>query len=375
VVGTRAAAWAPVGGLAAVVVLDEHDEALQQEGAPTWHARHVAIERARRAGVPCVLVSSVPSLDALAWGHLLSMSRAEEREGWPLLEIVDRTRDDPARTSLVTNALMRHLRSESRVVCVLNRRGQARLLACVTCGDLARCERCDAAVEEPEPARFHCRRCGADRPAVCTSCGASRFKRLRPGVARLREELEAAAGEEVAEVTGASDDEVPDRRVYVGTEAVLHRLDRADVVAFLDFDEELLAPRYRATEQALALLARAARLVRGRAAGGRLLVQTGVPRHDVLDAVLHADPSRWSTREAERRRAFGQPPFGAFALVKGPAADGYVAELATCPRVAVGGAERGAYLVRAPDATALADALASVPRRSGVRIAVDPPRV
>jgi primosomal protein N' (replication factor Y) len=163
--------------------------------------------------------------------------------------------------------------------------------------------------------------------------------------------------------------------VYIGTEAVLHRLDRADVVAFLDFDEELLAPRYRATDQALALLARAARLVGGRAGGGRLLVQTGVPRHDVLAAVLQADPSRWSTREAERRRAFGQPPFGALALVKGPAAEAYVAELATRSDVDVGGAERGSYLVRATDPTTLADALASVPRRAGVRIAVDPPRV
>ena len=72
VVGTRAAAWAPVADLAAVVVLDEHDEAHQQEQAPTWHARDVAIERARRAGVPCVLTSPCPTLEALAWGDLLA---------------------------------------------------------------------------------------------------------------------------------------------------------------------------------------------------------------------------------------------------------------------------------------------------------------
>jgi primosomal protein N' (replication factor Y) len=361
--------------LAAVVVLDEHDEALQQEGAPTWHARDVAIERARRAGVPCVLVSAVPSLDALAWGRLVTTSRDEERQGWPYVELVDRTRYDPARTSLVSDPLLRHLRSDARVVCVLNRPGQARLLACVSCTALARCERCDAAVEEPELARFHCRRCGADRPAVCASCGATRFKRLRPGVARLREELEAAAGTAVAEVTGASDDEVPERRIYVGTEAVLHRIEHADVVAFLDFDEELLAPRYRANDQAIALLARAARLVGGRGGGGRVLVQTSFPRHDVLDAVLQADPSRWSTPEAGRRRAFGQPPFGALALVKGVGAALYAAELATRVGVAIGETGRGTYLVRAPDSTVLADALASVPRRSDVRIAVDPPRV
>src|SRR5207342_2268934 len=65
VVGARAAAWAPMPVMGAVVVLDEHDEALQEERAPTWHARDVAVERARRGGVPCLLVSPVPSLAAL----------------------------------------------------------------------------------------------------------------------------------------------------------------------------------------------------------------------------------------------------------------------------------------------------------------------
>ncbi len=68
VVGTRAAAWAPVGDLAAVVVVDEHDESHQQEAAPTWHARDVAAERARRAGVPCVLVVAVPVARGLGAG-------------------------------------------------------------------------------------------------------------------------------------------------------------------------------------------------------------------------------------------------------------------------------------------------------------------
>ena len=93
VIGARAAAWAPMPRLGAVVVLDEHDEALQEERAPTWHARDVAIERARRAGVPCVLVSPCPSLEALRWGRLLTTSRAEEREGWPVVEVVDRGRE------------------------------------------------------------------------------------------------------------------------------------------------------------------------------------------------------------------------------------------------------------------------------------------
>ncbi len=84
-VGSRSAALAPVGNLAAVVVVDEHDENYQEERAPTWHARDLAIERARRAGIPCVLTSPSPSLEALEWGELVVPSRKEERDGWPIL--------------------------------------------------------------------------------------------------------------------------------------------------------------------------------------------------------------------------------------------------------------------------------------------------
>ena len=108
--------------------------------------------------------------------------------------------------------------------------------------------------------------------------------------------------------------------VLIGTEAVLHRAASADVVAFLDLDAELLAPRYRAGEQAMALLARAARLVGGRAGGGRLLVQTFLPRHEVLQAVLHADPIRFAKVEMSRREMLQLPPFAALAAVSGAGA-------------------------------------------------------
>ncbi len=183
VVGTRAAAWAPVRDLAAVVVIDEHDERWQQERAPTWHARDVAAERARRAGVPCVLTSPAPSLEALAWGALITPSRQVERDGWPVAEIIDRRQEDIGRAGLFSPRLVQVLRGPGRVVCVLNRKGRAGLLACTTCGETARCERCDAAVAlVAEPEHLVCRRCGTERPVVCLSCGGGRFKNLRPGV-------------------------------------------------------------------------------------------------------------------------------------------------------------------------------------------------
>ncbi len=307
VVGTRAAAWAPVGGLAAVVVVDEHDEAHQQEQAPTWHARDVAAERARRAGVPCLVTSPCPSLEALDWGRVLTLSRADERAGWPIVDVVDMRREDP-HTGLLPPPLVRLLRSDRRVLCVLNRTGRARLLACKACGELARCERCDAAVSQPSDTELACPRCSAVRPVVCANCGAGRMKALRQGVTRVRDEIQALVGEPVDEVTGARPaGEGPGTRVVVGTEATLHQIDRADVVAFLDADQELLAPRYRAAEQALGLLARAARVVGDKAGGGRVVVQTFVPRHEAVQAALHADPDRAGAGGARAPRAAAVP--------------------------------------------------------------------
>ncbi|MFN0090276.1 MAG: hypothetical protein ACKVWR_08425, partial [Acidimicrobiales bacterium] len=386
VVGARAAAWAPAPGLAAVVVLDEHDEAYQEQRSPTWHARDVALERARRAGAPALLVSPTPSLEALDAGPLLCLERAAERRGWPLLEVVDRRGEDPARGGLYTSRLVERLRAvraepDGLAVCVLNRTGRARLLACRSCGELARCERCTAALRQDAPGgELLCARCGEARPAVCAACGALAHKTLRVGVGRAREELEALVGAPVVELTSASPPEVvPSSGVVVGTEAALHRVERARLVAFLDIDQELLAARHRAAEQAMGLLARAARLVGRRDGPGRLLVQTRLPDHDVLEAVRHADPGRAADAERARRRALGWPPYSALAVLSGPGGAELAAALAAVlhdqPGAAVLGPAEDRWLVRAASHAELCDALAAAPRPRGrVRIEVDPQR-
>lgn len=373
VVGARAAAWAPMPAVSAVVVLDGHDETYQEERAPTWHARDVAVERARRAAVPAVVVSACPDLVMVAAAdQVLAPTRPAERSGWPLIEVVDRRGDDP-RSGLLSERLARVLGEADRALCVLNRKGRARLLACSACGELGRCERCAAAVALVDE-QLSCGRCGETRPPLCASCGATRLKALRLGVTRVREELEALTRRPVGEVT-ADTDEVPDTPILVGTEAVLHRGGRADVVAFLDFDQELLATRYRAAEQALALLARAGRLTGGRRRGGRVLVQTRAPDHEVIQAALHGDPTRLAGPELERRQALGFPPASALASVSGPAAPELVDRLRTQP-VELLGPDAGGWLVRAPDHEVLAAAFAAAGRPSGrLRLEVDPLRI
>ncbi|MHB8670078.1 MAG: primosomal protein N' family DNA-binding protein, partial [Acidimicrobiales bacterium] len=361
-IGARGAAWSPRPELGAVLVLDEHDEGYQEERNPTWNARDVAVERARRAGVPCVLVSPCPSLEALSAGPLLVASRNEERSGWPAMEIIDR-RNEPPGLGLYSPRLVELARSARRFVAVLNRKGRVRLLACHGCGALARCESCGATVGEAapveggraaaeaaapdgaigsrarltgDPAPLVCGRCGQRRPRVCANCGATRMRALRIGVSRAREDLERLSGRAVVEVTAeraASPARpsagaircVPEREptgepgVVVGTSAVLHRVRSADVVAFLDMDQELLAPRYRAAEEALGLLARAATIVGGRG-GGRVVVQTRMADHETLDAALHADPGRLAVVEGARRAALRFPPEAALAALSGDGA-------------------------------------------------------
>lgn len=201
------------------------------------------------------------------------------------------------------------------------------------------------------------------------------MKVLRVGVTRAREELEALAGQPVAEVTAeAADQPLPGAAVVVGTEAVLHRMTAAGAVAFLDFDQELLAPRYRAAEQAFALLARAARLVGGRG-GGRILVQTRLPTHEVLDAAVHADPGRLAVVESARRVALRLPPETALARISGAGAEELVGELRGQPGLELLGPSADRWLVRADDHRTLCDGLAPVRRPAArVRVEVDPLR-
>lgn len=375
VVGTRVAAFAPMPALGAVVVIDEHDEALQNEGSPTWHAREVSLERARRVRAPAAMTSPCPSLESVARSPLRTVSRAEERRGWPRLVIIDRRGDDLGRSGLYSERLVAALRSPGTALCVLNRTGRAGLLACRACGEVVRCERCDAAVSLPAKGMLRCQRCGTERPEVCQSCGSTALAVWRQGIARAREELAALLGEEVVEVSGATRlSELPDARVYVGTEAVLHQVDVAATVAFLEIDQELLAPRIRAAEQALALLARAARLVGGRVGEGRLVVQTRNPDHEVLRAVGGADPGIVMDAERERRQLTRMPPVTTTAVVAGEAAAEFVDRLGPTDGIEVHERD-GSWLLVADDRRVLLDALAGVERPAGrLRLQVDPMR-
>jgi primosomal protein N' (replication factor Y) len=401
VVGGRNAVWAPVPDLAAVVVLDDVDEALEDERAPTWNARDVAVERARRVGAPLRFVTPAPSVEAF---ELFGAPAAPVQRRWPRVTVVDPRDEEPGKwllTGVLADALRAVHERGQRSVCVLNRRGRARLLACNTCGDLARCERCGATVVQHE-GELTCPQCEAVRPQVCQHCHGTRFKAVKPGVTKVRDDLAALvprASVVAVDRATAADASTPreglDADILVGTEAVLHRAHGAravGLVAFLELDQELLAPRARAAEQALWLLVRAARLVGPRADGGQVLVQTRLPDHEVVRAAAGSDPLLVTEEEAARRRLLGHPPFGGLAELSGDAA----AVAAACDAlreltvaatgVSVlgpvdGGAKTGRRaLVRAPTVAAVCDALAlpavvAAHALGRLRVDVDPRRI
>ena len=254
------------------------------------------------------------------------------------------------------------------MVCVLNRRGRFRVLACDSCHALLRWDR------------------AADRPMLCDECGATRLRVLRAGVTRVREELAALFPRLRVLDVDAETEQVGDADILIGTEAVLHRPEirrrRPALVAFLDFDQELLAPRYRAVAQAHWLATRGAQLLVGRPRDEtRLVVQTRQPDHEVVRALV-TRPARARRRgraraapgarlpavrragRAHRRRRRGERRGRRAARVR---------------RDPGARADRRRALVVAPNADALADALAvghAAGRAIGrVRTAVDPARV
>ncbi|MDE0267539.1 MAG: hypothetical protein OXI96_00665 [Acidimicrobiaceae bacterium] len=482
VVGTQKAAWMPLPSLAAVVVCDEHAEDFQAKYALTWNARDVALERARRCGVPAVLVSPVPSLEAIAAssrhkpeerplrtspvpsleaiaasaevaaesddhpslfdvvsGVHVDTSRsfdaaygiADDRNGWPPTIVLDRRNDDPVKGGLFSEGLGEFFNEQKyrgRVAVILNRTGRSRLLACKACGEIVR------TIDGSEPMILEdeelVSRDGSERrPAVCALCGSTVLRNLRVGVTRACEELAAFASEPVGQLTAESES-IPSQRIIIGTEAVLRRMRSAYVVIFLDFDQELLATRQRATFKALMLLMWAARLLDinvdnettgtpesswrqtssvqssdrscdkavrtslsndGGQADKCLVIQTRQPNHPVVQAAVRADPSLVNQAEHDRRLTLGLPPFGVQVRVSGPGAESFLASLSTETEtsaatlgeaaafnnsVTIRGPLKGQYLLRATRYKGLLDALARTPRPSErVRIEVDPLRI
>ena len=283
---------------------------------------------------------------------------------------------------MISSELIAELRDKSRrVVCVLNSKGRARLTACGSCRNILRCEKCDAALNQSDNTMLDCPRCGESRPVICQVCGSSSCAVLKPGVARLREELEAAANRSVFEVTAATESVNERCNVFVGTEAVLHRVQSADTVVFLDIDSELLAPRYRANEIVATLVVHAARLVGRSNQNQRILLQTHTPDNAFLVGLKIGDLNQYFASDDARRSLLKFPPYGSIAQVSGKGTKAFLdslnesLEYSAVVQTMNKDTENG--LIRAENWQQLTDVLSSAqrPAKSRLTFHIDPPRV
>ena len=382
VVGARSAVWASIPELKSIIVLDEHDERLQDERSPTWHSRDVAIERARALGIPCLLVSPLPTVSATYWAESQAVRFVEPASGdWPAIEVVDPYSDlgdeEKPQFGLLSSRLIEVLRDKSKtVVCILNTKGRSRLLSCKVCKAIIRCENCDAAVIQNDEGLLECNRCGAHRPATCQSCSSNALALLRKGVAKMRDEIEKAALRQVVELSAETTVAANAATlVYIGTEAALHRVSSADVVVFLDFDNELFAPTYRAGEQAWTLLIHAIRLLKG-SSEALIVLQSQDASNAQYNDFVSPEPQLLIEREQNKRKVMQLPPYAAMARVVFADPTFNPADWAHCKLAFSSSVKSAEFLVRAENDEALSQGIAQLRDElsSRFRCYVDPMR-
>lgn len=363
VVGARGAALAPVPRVAGAVIIDADDESFRSSAAPTWEAVAMLRERCRRDEAPLWCTSMIPSPTLLDRGDY--QKGDDLVGGWPLVAVVDRRSSDPREgilSRVAVDAAHRALDSDepTAAAVILQRLGTGRLLACVKCGELARCAQC-AQAEEEVGDELTCTERHESRARFCRHCGSTNLKRLRVGVTTLARDVSAQLGQPVSEITAALDPTATLARVVVGTEATWQRVRRCGVVIFVDFDQYLLAPRESARRAAVTAVGKAGRLVGSRREGrGRVVLQTRRSDDAVVRALVDANFDVIISEDVATAELLALSPYAASAEVSGAGSNAFVAGLINAP-VSVQQTPTG-YIVQAPDVATLTSALRSVDR-------------
>ena len=328
VVGTRSAIFAPLRSIGLIWVDGEDDPALKELQEPRYHARDVACIRAEAEGALLVLASAHPSLEAKFDAGAETSTVQPEAARRPEIELVD-LRDERGGT-LFSRRLVAVLRetveNKTGAVLFLNRKGFAGALVCRDCGWVPRCVSCAVALTYyRELGQLTCRYCGArvHLPDSCPMCRAPRWSPVGEGTERV--EVEARRLFPHANIARFDGDTLrrsaSARRLWegarlgtwdilIGTQALFQREPppQRALVGILQADSGLNVPDFRAAERTYHLLIDAVSLARPASAGGRVLLQTFLPTHHAVQAVLSGEPDRFYGEELAARRLLNYPP-------------------------------------------------------------------
>ncbi|HXJ36467.1 MAG TPA: primosomal protein N' [Candidatus Eisenbacteria bacterium] len=344
VVGARSAVFAPVGRLGLVVVDEEHDGSYKQEDGIRYHARDLAVVRARLAGGVVVLASATPSAEtyhaATTGRHrLLELHARPTAQPLPAVDLVDlrgrpRTDEPGLFSDELRAALDETIARGEQALVFLNRRGFATYLQCPSCGATASCPHCSVTLTwHRARGALACHHCQFHRrpPARCESCQGPPLEAYGIGTERIEATLRAAhpgvnverLDRDVAARAGAQRRILRDWHdgsisVLVGTQMVSkgHDVPGVTLVAVLLADQSLNVPDFRAAERTFQLLVQVAGRAGRGARAGRVIVQTLRPTHPSLVAARTHDYRAFVTEELARRKALGYPPFARLVLLR-----------------------------------------------------------
>ena len=332
VVGARSAVFAPLERVGLVIIDEEHESSYKSGSTPRYHARQVAMWRARRDGGRCVMGSATPSVEA--W-HLmnegvlrrLDLTRRLSGGALPRIGIVDLRRSATLLSKPLREALERTRAEGLQSILFLNRRGFAHVFQCRSCGYHMQCPRCSVPLTyHKSNGRMVCHYCGYHtRPVqVCPSCNSLDVSYTGFGTQRIEEELTAtlpdlrvarldtdAAQKRGAAVRILKAFAAGEYDVLLGTQMVAKGLNfpRVKTVGIVMADTGLNLPDFRAAERTFALIVQVAGRAGRFRADGEVLVQTVVPDAAAVVLAVRNEPARFYAEELRVRRELGFPPF------------------------------------------------------------------
>jgi len=358
VIGARSAVFAPVHDLGAIVIDEEHEGSYKQnDPAPRYHARDVAVVRAHRSGALCILGSATPSLESHWNTEIGRWERLDlpERIGdlpLPTVHVVDlreerkkeRAKREPQTyeplvlSTALREAVTARLNRGEQTILLLNRRGYSTFIQCRDCGSVVSCHRCNVSLTlHRRPPRMVCHHCYHQEavPDHCPACGSSDLSHRGLGT----EQVERVLGETFADVRIARMDvdttsgkwahqeilgrvERREVDILLGTQMIAKGLDFPGVtlVGVINADVGLNLPDFRASERTFQLLTQVAGRAGRAHPGGEVFIQSALPGHYAIRFALAHDYDGFAVRELEERAGPAYPPHVRLAniVVSGP---------------------------------------------------------
>jgi primosomal protein N' (replication factor Y) (superfamily II helicase) len=334
ILGTRLAIFSPIPHLQLIVVDEEHDASLKQQEGFVYHARDVAIYRAKQLSIPVVLGSATPSFESILNAKLnkfqhLQLNQRVHSNLMPKIQFAD-MRTERAGTILsspLCKAMHTHLQAGKQVILFLNRRGYAPALLCHDCGWVAKCVRCDANMTyHSKINKLICHHCDSNKhkPAQCPQCASNNLIMVGHGTQRIEEVLSeqfsnfsaTRLDRDITRRKGSLEKILTDihqlkKQIIIGTQILSkgHDFPNVSLVGILDIDYGIHSADFRALERSAQLLIQVAGRSGRRSTQGEVFVQTHTPDHPLLQTLLHSGYPAFATQALQARENWKLPPY------------------------------------------------------------------